>query len=142
MKSRVLVLLTSAALLAVAVPGFAQVRDGKLLITVVDATGGVLPGATVMVVGLDNATKVATIPPIKASDKGVGTADNLLPGRYRLQVEFNGFEIGTRDVSVKSGENKQTIVLKLKQLETSVQVTQDAQAAAANPRGGAFGSTL
>src|SRR6185436_20179492 len=29
-----------------------------------------------------------------------------------------------------------------KQLETSVQVTQDAQAAAANPRGGAFGSTL
>src|SRR6185436_6301986 len=112
MKSRVLVLLTITALLAVAVPGFAQVRDGKLLITVVDATGGVLPGAQVTVVGLDNATKAVTIPAIKASDKGLATADSLLPGRYRMQVEFNGFEIGTRDVSVKSGENKQTIVLK------------------------------
>ena len=38
-------------------------RDGRLLVTVVDPSNGVLPGATVTVVGLENATKAVTVPP-------------------------------------------------------------------------------
>jgi Carboxypeptidase regulatory-like domain len=131
------------SLLAVAAPGFAQARDGKLLVTVVDTTGGVLPGATVTIAGTDDATKATTLAPFKASDKGLATAENLLAGRYQIQAEFPGFEPGVlKDIRVRSGENKQTIILKLKSVQADVQVAQDAQAAAANPRGGAFGSTL
>ncbi len=143
MKSRVAAILVMAISLAVATPAHAQVRDGKLLVTVLDTTGGVLPGAIVTVTGLDDATKTAALPAIRASDKGLATTDTLLPGRYRIQADFNGFETGVlKEVRVRSGDNKLTIVLKLKQIETSVQVSQDAQAAASNPRSGAFGSTL
>ena len=39
-------------------------RDGRLLITVVDPTNAILPGATVTVVGVENATKATTIAPV------------------------------------------------------------------------------
>jgi hypothetical protein len=47
---------------------FAQAaRDGKLLVTVVDQTKAVIPGATVTVTGLEDATKAASVPPAQTS---------------------------------------------------------------------------
>jgi hypothetical protein len=69
MLSRVLLLLVACAspLLAQAPP-----RDGKLLVTVVDQTRAVIPGATVTVTSLDTATKAA-VEPAKTSDQGIAT---------------------------------------------------------------------
>ena len=40
---------------------------------------------------------------MKTTDKGVATIDRLLPGRYRIQAEFPGFEIGVLpDVRVRA----------------------------------------
>ncbi len=118
-------------------------QDGRLIVTVVDTSGAVVPGATVTVSGLDDGARAATFPPISSSDNGVATLDRLLPGRYRIQAEFPGFEIGVLpEVRVRRGDNKHVVVLPLKKMEESVTVAQNAQAAAADPRGNAFKTVL
>ena len=72
-----------------------------------------------------------------SSDKGIATVERLLPGRYRIQAEFPGFEIGVLpEVRVRRGDNKHVVVLPLKKMEESVTVAQNAQAAAADIRWG------
>jgi hypothetical protein len=123
---------------------FAQAaRDGKLLVTVVDQTKAVIPGATVTVSGLEEATKATPVPPAQTSADGVATIAGLRPGRYLVQAEFAGFEPGLlREVRVRGGDNKQVIVLGIKGFQDSVTVGRDAQESAADRRGGAFGSAL
>src|SRR5207249_1267446 len=91
-----------------------------------DPSGAVVSGATVTVVGLDNATKAATLAPVKTTDQGVATIDALVLGRYSIRAEFAGFELGLlRDVPVKRGDNKHVVVLPLKGMSESVTVGLD-----------------
>ena len=116
---------------------------GTLAVTIVDSTGAVLPGATVTVTGIDPGNKAATIAPVTASKEGVATIPQLAPGRYGVQAEFAGFE--TRklpDVRVRSGNNKQVLMLPIEGHKETVLVGQDKQSAAADPRGSSFGSVL
>src|SRR5437870_1304987 len=81
-------------------------RDGRLLLTVIDQSNAVLPGSTVTIAGLEDATRAATVPPVQAAANGVATIDGLLPGRYSVRAEFAGFDPGTlRDVRVRAGDN-------------------------------------
>jgi hypothetical protein len=117
-------------------------RTGTLTITVADPSGAVLPAAKVTLVGLEDATKAKPIDPAQASDKGVATFSGLAPGRYSVQAEFAGFEMGLlRDIRVRPGDNKHVIVLPLSKLETEVTVTRDRQAAGAD-RAGILGTAL
>src|SRR5918994_6185167 len=122
---------------------FAQTeRNATLLVTVVDETRGVLPGATVTLTGIDQATKAETIAPVSATDKGLATFSQLLPGRYAIRAEFSGFQ--TRmlpDVRIRSGENKQVLVLPLDRLQSSVTVERDKQNAASD-RDITFGTVM
>jgi len=122
---------------------FAQpVRDAKLLVTVLDETRGVLPGATVTVAGTEQANKAAVIAPATAGTQGQVTFENLAPGRYSLTAEFSGFQTRTlADVRIRSGENKQVIVLPLDRMQSSVTVERDRQLVAAD-RDVTFGSVL
>jgi hypothetical protein len=116
---------------------------GSLRVTVTDPSGAVVPGATVTVTGAEDATKGAAIPPVQTTDVGVATIANLKPGRYTIKAEFPGFEAQTLpDVRIRPGDNKQVAILRLPKVETSVTVGQDKQAAAADPRGMSFGTTL
>src|SRR2546421_12864835 len=101
-------LLVFAALVPAA-PCFAQIsRDGRLVVTVVDQTGGVLPGATVTIAGLEDANKAAAIAPVAASEQGVATFTGLRPGRYAIKAEFSGFDPKIDpDIRVRVGDNKQ-----------------------------------
>jgi hypothetical protein len=118
-------------------------QDGRLLVTVVDTSGAVVPGAKVSVTAMDGGDRAAAFPPVTSSDKGLATVEGLLPGRYRIQGEFPGFDIGVlSDVRVRRGDNKHVLVLPLKKMEESVTVAQNAQAAAADPRGNAFKTVL
>jgi hypothetical protein len=120
----------------------AQTRDARLLVTVVDQTGGVLPGATVTLLGIEDATKGTGLTPVAATTQGVATFDGLLPGRYALKAEFDGFEPRINpDVRVRSGENRQTIALALKRLADEITVARDKQEAAVD-RTTTFGSAL
>jgi hypothetical protein len=120
-----------------------QPPNGTLNVTVVDATGAVIAGATVTVAGTDEATKAVTPDPAKTSSQGIATIGRLAPGRYSVQAEFPGFE--TRrlaDVRVRNGDNRLVILLPIEGVKQAVVVEQDRQSAAADPRGPAFGTTL
>lgn len=121
----------------------AQARDAKLVVTVNDQTGAVLPGAKVSLTGIEDATRALTLKPMMATDRGLATIDNLAPGRYSLRVEFDGFESAfVPDVRLRSGETKRTVTLGLKKLDQEVTVQRDKQTSAADPRSLTFGSTL
>jgi hypothetical protein len=108
---------------------------GQLIVTVADPSGGVIPGATVTLVGLDAATRAATLQPAKTSDKGVATFANLVPGRYAVRAEFAGFEAGVLDaVVVRRGDTRERVALAIKKLAESATVGPDP--AAVDPRGG------
>ena len=118
-------------------------QAGTLIVTIVDSTGAVLPGATVTVTGIEPTNKAATIAPAIASKDGVATIPQVPPGRYAIRAEFAGFE--TRmlpDVRVRNGNNKQVLMLPVEGHKETVLVGQDKQAAAADPRGSSFGSVL
>jgi len=118
-------------------------QDGRLIVTVVDASGAVVSGATVTISGLDDGARASAFPPVTSSDKGVATLERLLPGRYSIKAEFPGFELGVLpEVRIHRGDNRHVVVLPLKRVEESVTVGQNAQAAAADPRGSAFKTVL
>ena len=145
MFRRTVVVAVFCAAVTGALPVLAQTtaQDGRLIVTVVDPSGAVVPGATVTVSGLDGGARAPAFPPLTSSDQGRATLDRLLPGRYRIQAEFPGFEPGVLpEVRVRRGDNRHVIVLRLKTMEESVTVAQNAQAAAADPRGNAFKTVL
>jgi hypothetical protein len=133
------------AMITLCATTFAQAPapTGTLVVTVVDTTGAVLPGATVTATGIDPSNKATTIEPAKASDQGVATLVKLAPGRYSIRAEFTGFE--TRmipEVRVRNGNNKQVVMLPIEGHKETVEVGVDKQSAASDPRGPSFGSTL
>src|SRR5437773_1546425 len=118
-------------------------RDGRLLVTVVDQTGAVITGATVTVVGQDEANRAPVVPSVKTSDQGVAAVPGLKLGRYTVQAEFPGFQVGlAKEVRVRAGDNKQTVPLAIEKLQDEVTVSQDAQEAASDRKGPTFGSAL
>jgi hypothetical protein len=117
-------------------------RDGRLIITVADQTGAVIPGATITMTRSDGPQPDASRGPVETSPEGVATLPGLPPGRYTVQIEFPGFESNTiKDLRVRAGDNRQSVVLAIKKVEDSVVVGQDAQTAASD-RNRAFGSAL
>ena len=123
-------------------PVAAQQARGRLVVTVTDATGAVLPNAAVRVTGLEGPTRAATVAPVNANAEGLATLDNLTPGRYSLVAEFPGFEVAVlKSITVRSGNNRQTVALALRGLTDSVTVGRDRQEAAAD-RGVTFGTAM
>ena len=119
-----------------------QTRDGRLQVTVVDQTGGVLPGATVTIAGVDEGTKATTPPAITASPQGVAVFESLPPGRYAIKAEFPGFEARVNpDVRIRAGENRQALALAIEKIADTITVARDKQEVAVD-RATTFGSAL
>jgi hypothetical protein len=128
------------AMLSTVTPAAQGSADARLVVTVVDQTGGVLPGATVTLTRSDD--PAGAIAPVTTSAQGAAAVAGLRPGRYTIVVAFTGFASGiVRDVRLRAGENKQTVALALEKLADTVTVGRDRQEAAAD-RQGAFGSAL
>jgi len=80
------------ALLLATTPGFAQLPTGTILGTVKDASGGVVPGATVTITNTDTAlTRTGT-----SGTDGSYRFPALPVGHYRVQVTREGFGALTR----------------------------------------------
>jgi hypothetical protein len=85
----------------------------------------------------------AAFAPVTSTAQGIARIEGLLPGRYRIQAEFPGFDTAVLpEVRVRRGDNKHVLVVPLKKREESVTVAQNAQSAAADPRGNAFKTVL
>lgn len=133
--------------LTVILPGKAKGQTapaaGRVLVTVVDQTGAVLPGATVTIVGQEAATRAKTVAPVTATDAGLATFEAVPQGRYTIQAEFPGFEtVVQRDVRVRAGDNRRSIALPLKKMEDEVTVGRDGQTSGLDPKGSAFSTIL
>src|SRR5690606_832039 len=109
----------------------AQVPSGRLLVTVVDQTGAVLPAATVTVRGEGAAPSAAATASATTSEAGVASVTGLAAGRYTVQVEFSGFETVTlRNLRVGSGEVRRTVTLPLQKVADEVTVGRDGRTSA------------
>ena len=117
-------------------------RNGTLLITVLDETRGVLPGAMVTLAGIDGANKATAFKPVATNPQGQVTFEGLVPGRYSVTAEFSGFQTRTLpEVRIRSGSNRQVVILPIDRVQSSVTVERDRQLAAAD-RDVTFGTVL
>src|SRR5262245_60169258 len=91
-----------AVLCALAAPrlAFAQVDRATLTGTIKDSGGAIVPGATVSVTNL--ATNVAVTQ--QTTDTGTYLAVNLIPGRYRVDVELSGFKKTSQTIELEVGQ--------------------------------------
>src|ERR1700720_3091822 len=99
---------------------FAQGSFGRILGTVTDQTGAVLPGATVSIT--DTERDLART--VNRDSAGEYNAPNLIPGTYTVRVEAKGFktldrqnvllEVGKEvrvDLTPQTGEQTQTVTV-------------------------------
>jgi hypothetical protein len=133
-------LLVATLVLLSAPPALAQAsRDARVFVTVVDATGAILPGATVTLVPPAEAPAASAT----AGDNGVAAIGGLTPGAYTIRAEFSGFDAGEiANVRLRAGDNRQQIELALTGFEDTIEVGRDATSAAADPNGGSLSTRL
>src|SRR5918995_6590252 len=79
-------------LLAMATPAAAQ-GSGEITGTITDASGGVIPGATVVLTN----TETGAVRHGVSNDAGVYSMPALPPGNYTIAVELQGFQGQTRE---------------------------------------------
>jgi hypothetical protein len=108
-----LVLFTSAA--------FGQLTTADIVGTVTDASGAVVPNATVVVTNLGTNEKRT----VTTSGSGEYTVPLLQPGHYSISVKASGFQAAiTRDLAVEAGDRARNDVhLSLGSESTTIEVT-------------------
>ena len=144
MKNLTSCMLSTVLMLAGAVSASAQApRETRLLVTVVDSTGGILQGASVRVAGQDEATQAAVTGSAVATEKGLATVAALKPGTTKSMWKWTvSSRARSRTCVLRPGDNKHVVVLELKKLEQAVTVSRDAVAAASDPHGGSLTTQL
>ena len=140
--TRVAVLLAAG----LAVPAAAQVqpRHGRIIVTVSDQSGLVVPNALVRVTPQDAPAGPEGAKPLMTGGTGVAVLDNLPEGRYTVEVEFPGFETAVvRDVRVRGGgDARRRVTLQIQRVEEGLTVSRDRQSASLDAKGSAFSSVL
>src|SRR5579863_9532496 len=120
MKSTMRVLATILGALLFSVALFAQGNFGRILGTVTDQSGAVIPGATVSVID----TQRGLARTLTTDAAGAYNAPTLIPGTYTVRVEAKGFkrldrenvllEVGKEirvDLTPQPGEQAQTVTV-------------------------------
>jgi len=113
-----------AALAFIATPAMAQTTNGVIAGIASDAQGGVLPGVTVTARNVDTgATRNIT-----TEADGRFRLAGLLPGRYELRAELQGFgTVTVPDITVAVGsETTRNVTMQVQGLQESVTVTGEA----------------
>src|SRR6266852_2805340 len=101
-KMRVPMIAAALMLLAAAVPASAQITTGTVSGTIKDSQGGVIPGATVVLISETRGTKVA---PAVTDGTGNFVFPNVTPDRYTVEVTLDAFRTARRTgVAVSGGD--------------------------------------
>src|SRR6185503_10111433 len=113
-----------AAALVVPVSAVSQSFYGSLVAVVEDPQGGVMPGATIVLVNTATNERRDGV----SAEDGTYRFVNLVPGTYRLEVELTGFQRYVRDqiqVSVQTTP-RIAVTLQLGSLQETVSVSGEA----------------
>ena len=93
--------LLAVVTLALPVSSAAQEARGTITGTILDASKGVIPGATVTVTNIAMGTDVSVV----TNEHGFFQATYLIPGAYRITVELSGFKKLVREgIEVRVGD--------------------------------------
>jgi Carboxypeptidase regulatory-like domain len=103
MMANMRVPILAAALLAVAAPVWAQITTGTVSGTIKDSQGGVIPGATVVLVSETRGTKSA---PTFTNESGDYVFPNVTPDTYTVEVTMDGFKTVKRAGIAVSGADR------------------------------------
>jgi hypothetical protein len=116
-------------LLACSTVLMAQTQTGRLRGEIVDATGAVIPGASITV---KNSSGLV----VSATSDGAGAYDvkNLAPGKYSVTVTAKGFAPTTREVEIAAGQLKEAdIPLAIVVKEEDIEVQSDSARVSTSP---------
>ena len=86
--TRVMMLLSVVSLLTLPQAAFGQAVYGSIFGTVTDATGAIVPGATITVTDESKGTSVT----VQSNGTGDFTVEHLIPDVYDVKVDANGFK--------------------------------------------------
>ncbi|PYR57431.1 MAG: hypothetical protein DMF91_19515, partial [Acidobacteria bacterium] len=100
---RVLILAAALMWLAAAAPVWAQITTGTVSGTIKDSQGGVIPGATVVLVSETRGTKSA---PAFTNESGDYVFPNVTPDTYTVEVTMDGFKTVKRGGIAVSGADR------------------------------------
>src|SRR2546426_4895937 len=102
----------------------AQAVYGNIIGTVTDPQGAAVTGATVTVTDL--AKNVTTT--VQTNEEGNYTVTHLIPGRYRVKIEAQGYKSSNQEVDVRADISAHIdIALEVGQVSEQVTVTAEAQ---------------
>ena len=115
---------TLSLLVLAAPPALGQTnQSSQLRVTVVDQTGASIPGAHVVVTNGAGFTAQADV-----DQRGQVTLTSLPLGSVRLQVESVGFSSYDASVTLRRGNNNQTVTLGIAGLQEEIVVNETANA--------------
>ena len=113
-------------LLVTANPVSAQITTGNVTGTVKDAQGGVVPGATVVLISEARGTKLAPVP---TNEVGVYVVPNVTADTYTVEISMDGFKTVKRPgIKVSGGDRVAvpTLTLQVGGATETVNVTAEA----------------
>jgi len=113
--------LTLALFLALVLPGFSQVEKGRFVGRITDASGAVVPNASVKAVNIGTNISQEAV----TNDTGEYVITPVSAGQYRLSVSATGFQTTTTSViEVNVGQiAREDLALKVGSSTTTVEVT-------------------
>ena len=116
----------------------AQANDATLTVTVNDPSGAAIRDARVQLTANGLKPKSAN-----TNRSGEAKVQKLSPGTYRLLVEAAGFEAQiVETVALQAGANTLQVKLNIANVKDELEVKQDKQEGATDPRGDGFSSVL
>jgi hypothetical protein len=111
-------------------------------VVVKDPSGAVIPAASVQLTPLERAESVPATA-VRSDAQGLATISGVAPGRYRLDVAFEGFEPHlTPEWRIRTGENRREVTLAIRRIDESVAVGRDPATSASDPNSDRFGNVL
>ena len=118
-------------------------QTGTLRVTVKDPSGAVIPGAAVQLTALDGQAAGTAVAQLRSDGEGSAVSPGVAPGKYRLDVSFEGFEPHlTPELRIRGGENRKEVTLAIRKVDESVAVGRDPATSASDPNSARFGNVL
>jgi outer membrane receptor protein involved in Fe transport len=137
-KSLCLSIVSIAALILLAIPAVAQLPTATILGVAKDASGGVLPNATVTITNVDT----GAVRTVKTGDDGEYRAPELPVGHYEVRAEHAGFKTVSRKGITLEVTQQAVINLDFEVGSTDQQVIVTEEAPMVNTQNATLGGTV